>query len=141
MSLLGELTVLKAYTFRGSFFAELLDRQVFMYKEQMKEVFGMYLPDLEYKRICILDYDDKDIHAYYSAPALQIVPAALQNGTMPLSSASKPCLDRKVLEDLDMPDIFRLAAPNKHIIVSLPVAESLLRRGIPGIILTHIETA
>jgi hypothetical protein len=139
ISQLEEFTVQEASTFRGRLFTEILSRHVFMFKDSVREVFDIYLPGLAYKKFCIIDKDHKDIHAYYSAPGLEIIQAAMPKNTGSYLSADNICLDKQSLEDRDMPDIFRLAEPKKHIIVSLPVAESLLRRAIPGIRLTYIE--
>jgi hypothetical protein len=141
LSLPEGLTVLMAHSFKGKHFAELVDRQVFMYRNRIKEVFEAYLPSLEHKEFCVIDADDNKLHMYYSAPILRIVSvlAAKADGAQPQPSRRSVLLDKRALEDADMPDIFRLADPEKHIIVSSSVAESLLRREIPGIHLTHID--
>ena len=141
LSLLDDLTVMKALTSSGSLFAELLSRQVFMFKDSVREVVDLYEPELAYKNFCIIDSGNRDIHAYYAAPILRVCAAVSPESERPYSLTSKVLLDGTTLEELGEPDIFRLAEPEKHIVVSLPVAESLLRRKIQGILLTHLEVA
>ena len=139
MSLLEDLTVIKAYTFKGRLFKELLHRQVFMFKSGIKEVFDLYLPELEYRSFCIIDLDDEKILEYYHAPILKVAATLSPKSERPSLASGKLYLDKKLVQELDGLDIFRMAEPEKCIIVSLPVAESLLRRKLPGILLTHVE--
>ena len=110
-----------------------------MFRESIKEVFDLYMPELEYKCFSLLDSENGKVHVYYHAPALEIVSAMSDKSERPYNSTSKLYLDKRVVEELDGLDIFRLNEPAKLIFVSLPVAESLMRRKIPGILLTHIE--
>ena len=144
LSLLEELTLMKALTNEGRYFTELIDRQVFMFKKSIKEIFDMYQPDLTYKDFCIMDSEKATLYEYYQAPAIKVVPAMSDKSVLFGASETKLFMDKMAVKELDGLDIFRLATPNRHlydqyIIVSLPVAESLMRRKIPGILLTHVE--
>jgi len=149
LSALDNLTVVKAHTFKGRYFSELLSRQVFMYKNSVKEVFDLYEPSLEYKDFCIIDVENDSYVQYYSAPILKHVPALSPKSERPFSSTSKLYLDKKAVVEMDGLDIFRLSdyddlrqtGLNNCVVVSLAVAESLMRRKISEILLTHLELA
>ena len=105
----------------------------------LREVFDIYQPDLMYRYFCLLDYTNGAVN-FYHAPNLELV----------------DCLDKKRSEyNLDTSVIERLVIhidklQNRHIlrvsgvkatavVVSLMVAESILRRKIQGVRLTPVE--
>ena len=146
LSVLDNLTVVKARTNKGRYFSELLSDQVFMYKNSVKEVFDLYEPSLEYKDFCIIDLENDNYVQYYSAPILKRVSALSPKSERSFNSTDKLYLDKRAVEELDGPDIFRLddlddlhISRDKCIVVSLAVAESLMRRKISKILLTHLE--
>jgi len=139
LSLLEELTVAKANMFKGSQNTVLLSRQIFMYKEIVREVFDMFLPDVTYKNFCIINIENERSYTYFTAPMLKIASALSEKSIKPYHHNGKIYLDKRALQDLDEPDIFYLKEHNIGVIVSLAVAESLLRRNIPRIRLTHLK--
>jgi len=138
LSNLDLLTVISAHSQNGKIYPELLVSPVLMFKETIKEVFDLYIPDLEYKNFCLLDEYNKE-HVYYTAPALKAANVISDKSERINLSDGKILLDKKALEELHGLEIFRLGEIRDFVIVALPVAESLLRRKIPGIFLAHIE--
>ena len=140
LSLLDDLTVTEAHSYEGKYFAQqLLSRQVFMFRDSIKEVFDLHMPDLVYKNFCLIDSEDKKTHMYYHAPALKVVSVMSEKSYRDFYNNLTLYLDKDKIYELDGLDAFRLSEPENIIVVSLPVAESLMRRKIPGILLTHIE--
>lgn len=98
----------------------------------------IYQPDLQYRYFCLLD-NQNQVHKFYYAPALEMVDC--------LSEESGCNLDKSVIrnvvlrkESIDGKDLFRIAGVKEPVvIVSLPMAESLLRRRPKGIRILHVE--
>lgn len=122
-----------------NWYPEVLDSQrVFMVQEDVKKVFSLYLPDAEYRHFCILDKANM-VYKYYYVPQLDLIDC--------LSNESKSNLDKSVFdkivlkkEEIVSRDIFRVSNINTTmVIVSLAVAESLLRRDVFGIRLFNVQ--
>jgi len=96
-----------------NFYPDILDRQIFMIKDTVKEVFDLFLPELDYKHCCLLDNPNDRYDVYY-------IP---------------------ILDVLDMREgeaqgrhIFRIAdAKEIEVAASLDVVEAVLRRDPVGI--------
>ena len=123
---------------RFNWYPDVLDRQLFLVQENVKEAFDLYQPDLQYRYFCLLD-NQNQVHKFYYAPALEMVDC--------LSEESGCNLDKSVIrnvvlrkESIDGKDLFRIAGVKELVvIVSLPMAESLLRRRPKGIRISHVE--
>ena len=101
-----------------NFYPDVLDRQIFMIKGVVKEVFDLFLPELEYKHCCLLDNPNRK-HELYFIPILS---------------------SRSVLADAEKNDyIFRLVNErDSKVIISIEVAEAILRRKPTGIRISSI---
>lgn len=140
LSKLDVLTVLKVESNSGCRFSELLSWQLFLYKDSIKEVFDAYIPELEHKGFGLMDMTTKQI-CYYSCPGLRVHTALSEKSELRPLRDRRLILDSRKLRDLDYPDIFRMGELDEQAVaVSLPVAESLLRREIEGIRLVHMES-
>lgn len=96
-----------------NFYPDILDRQIYMIRGVVKEVFDLFLPDLEYKHCCLLDNPNNRYDIYY-IPVLDVL--ELQEGAA------------------QGRHIFRIAqAKEIEVAVSLDVVEAVLRRSPTGI--------
>lgn len=55
-----------------NFYPDILDRQIYMIKDTVKEVFDLFLPELEYKHCCLLD-NPNDRYDIYYIPVLEVM--------------------------------------------------------------------
>jgi len=96
-----------------NFYPDILDRQLFMIKGAVKEVFDMFMPDLEYKHCCLIDNVNEKYEEYF-IPVLDVL-------------------------DWDMATegkrhVFRLACASEvHVVASVEVVEAVLRRKAVGV--------
>ncbi len=117
-------------------YADVIDGQVFLISEGVKNVFQMYDPSISYKTFCLLNNVCMDLKMYY-APIMPI-----SDGT-DFSSDFNKKRDRRTLpalkqEYLKRPIMrIRELAPD-GVIIRLDVAESLLRRGLYKMNLTRM---
>jgi len=96
-----------------NFYPDILDRQIFMIKDAVKEVFDLFMPELEYKHCCLLD-NPNNRHELYFIPVLDLVDMS-KNSTKGTH-------------------IFRLKDTREiEVIISLEVVEAILRRKSAGI--------
>lgn len=96
-----------------NFYPDILDRQIFMIKDSVKEVFDLFMPELEYKHCCLLD-NPNDRYGIYYIPMLDVLD--IKDGI----TQSR--------------NIFRIADTKEiEVSVSLDVIEALLRRKPTGI--------
>ena len=94
------------------FYPDILDRQVFMVKGPVKDVFDIFLPDVEYKHCCFIDAPNRAYVQYY-VPILDAADfrTGIDSGHF-------------VFRNLDSSDI--------EVVVSLEVIEAVLRRKPAG---------
>jgi len=91
-----------------NFYPDILDRQIFMVKDSIKDVIDLFIPDMDYKHCCLIDDPNNSFVQYY-IPMLDIT-------------------DEEVGIESNLP-IFRVADNNKLVIVaSLDFVEAVLRR-------------
>jgi len=103
-----------------NFYPDILDRQIFMIKDSVKEVFDLFLHELEYKHCVLLDNPEKRYTQYF-------IP---------------------VLYDLNIEDgvkqgryIFRIANTKEiEVAASLEVVEAVLRRKPAGIRISPLSS-
>lgn len=137
---LDKMTV--AFVSTGSklnWYPDVFDKQIFMVRKHIKKSFDLVAPKMEYRYFCVLD-NDNDRHEYYYAPVLPQVSC--------YSKASEANLDTSVVRHLalrkgEIPpfmDIFRVSGvKDKVVVVSLAMAECLMRRRTDGILLSPID--
>ena len=120
---------------KGSRFEEypdLLSQQLFLVRESLQEVIKLFLPRAEYKRICFFDqYKNSEFH-YYAYPLPIVDSLSSQSRKIGRGNRiEKVVLKQNAIGDLD---IVKVAGVESHLIlVSLPVAEAILRRKLKGI--------
>ena len=119
ISQLDDITVLQTDSGQENFYPDILDRQIFMIKGVVKDVFEMFLPGMTYKH-CYLNEENKC--EQYIIPELDILD--IQTG---------------VDEGLY---IFRRAdTKDIEVIISLEAAEAVLRRKPAGIRIVLAEAS
>jgi len=102
-----------------NFYPDILDRQIFMIKGAVKEVFDMFLPELAYKHCVLLDKPEKRSEQYF-IPVLDMfdMQGGLQRGK----------------------HIFRIAdSKEKEVAASLEAVEAILRRAPEGVRISAIS--
>ena len=102
-------------------YPDILDRQIFMIKGPVKEVFDIFVPELEYKHCCFLDRTKRAYEQYY-VPMLDAMgfKAGIGSG-------------RFVFRNDDSSDF--------EVVASLEVIEALLRRRPAGCWMVHAHSA
>lgn len=120
-------------------YIDLLDRQVFLISKEMKKLFLLYEPTLQFKMFILLNkkVNGGETGEYY-APICREVDC--------VSPASEFNLDKSVIKNLVLFEqkiqhlsIFRVGSIKAEaIIVRLDVVESMLRRNMHGLQLTKV---
>lgn len=118
-------------------YADVIDRQIFLISEDVKDVFEMYDPSISYKTFCLLDNMHMDLKLYY-VPIIRSI-----DGTdEPDKFCGRVCSEKELIikhEYLDNRPILRVEElPSDGVIVRLDVAESLLRRGLHKMKMTRL---
>lgn len=125
------------YDFDHSVTSDLLDLGLFMVSDKIKAVFDTVLPHLEYRKFCVTSHKTQMIYFYYA----------------PILPHSDFTFERMDLEDRDNvhtikiftgdpleKDILKLKDSNRtYVLVSLLIAEKLLRIGTQNIRLLPVE--
>lgn len=116
-------------------YPDLLSRQLFLASEALREVLALFLPETGYKIFCLWDQQKKKDFYYYAYP-LPTVDCLSEKSivTRNRRRVEKAVLRRGAMSGMD---IVKAANLNCHLVlVSLPIAEAVLRRGLKGIRLT-----
>ena len=119
-------------------FVDILDSQVFLISEGMKEVFELYEPALKVKTVCMLD----NLHgryANYYIPLLAKINCLSRHSllTPDRSQVKKLVLNAKAQYPYS---VFQVAGVGSDVVVArLDVMESLLRRKITDFCYTLVE--
>lgn len=109
-------------------FPDILDRQLFMINEKVKEVFELYDPALQFKTICILNNPTGTSCLYY-IPLFREVDCLVEEQKN--SVKQRQAKQLAVIESQIHPfSIVKAKADADIILIRLDVAESLLRRKI-----------
>lgn len=135
---LEEMTIVTVSSSTFNAYPNILDRQLFLVKEEIKEVFTYFAPQMQYRSFCLLDTENA-VFNYYFAPDIELVYCFDESSTYNLNKSviQKVVLKKEQVKDRD---IFRLKEVNDCVvIVSLPVAESLMRRKIEGLRFFSVE--
>lgn len=105
---------------------------LFLVSERFNEVVSAFLPGMQYRMFCFWDQQKNAPFYYYAymppvAAGLSEISITENRGTVTV----KAVINREKMKD---PDIIRVSGQEKHfILVSLPVAEAVLRRNLKGI--------
>ncbi|MCC8024640.1 MAG: hypothetical protein LIP16_04960 [Clostridium sp.] len=109
-------------------FTDVLDRQLFLVSEKVKNVFKLYEKSIIYKCFCLLNNQRNEYMLYY-APLISEIDSFFNENELTLKG-----------EGMGSSSIFRVKCESKEVIVvRLDVAESLLRRNPEGIELRKIR--
>lgn len=121
-------------------YLELLDTQIFLMSENMKKIIEKYDSSIIFKRICLIDYEQKKQKIYY-LPIFMDFEVLNEKSEFNLNRTvvKKIVLDEKKIKNKK---IFKIKESDKTLIViRLDVAESLLRRDFKGIFLKRLEVS
>ena len=137
--ILDSLPRMTVITREGSKFEQYPDifSTLFLVSEKLNEVISIFTNKIDYKLFCFVDHQ-KDMPYYYYAYMLPGVPclsdkSIISNGG---TVVSKLVICRKTIGDQDIVRVDGIEYP--LVLVSLPVAEAILRRNYKGIRLLEI---
>ncbi|BCZ45490.1 hypothetical protein psyc5s11_15570 [Clostridium gelidum] len=119
-------------------FLDILDTQLFLISEKMKEIMGEYNGKIIFKTIPLIDSPHERQENYY-LPIFEEADCLSENSEFNLNKTvvKKIILDR---EKIKGKKIFKIKESSKPLIViRLDVAESLLRREVKGICLESLD--
>jgi len=130
---LDKVTVATIQSSKYDIYSPLLSNQMFMYQEELKGVFMLFLPQLKHKLFCLLDQELRK-STFYFAPMLDNVACFSEEASTCNLDASH--IDKVAVYKEKLPNthIFRVSEPNTIVVlVSTMVAECILRRNIEGL--------
>lgn len=113
----------------------ILSNQLFMVTQDIFELIQLFLGEVDYRCMFLVNRK-RNIEEFYYIPQIPLINC--------LSSQCKSNLDKShftkiVVKRERYPDIFRISnVKDRVIIISLPLAESILRRDIKGVQLERI---
>lgn len=135
---LEDMTVLNVLPGQIQDCPDLLDGQLLMVRGVVREVFGLFLPSLEYRDVCLLDPTTQE-HVYYEVPLLGAVDCYSNESVANLNAS---VIQELALDKSKLPQehIVRLAKVNAQVIViTLATAEAILRRKPVGVQLLPVR--
>lgn len=106
--------------------------QMFLVSEKLNEVISLFLPGAEYKLFCFWD-QQKNKDFYYYAYSPRLIDCLSEKSVLSGNNTivKRAVIKRDTVQDVD---IFRAGGLNTHLVlVSLPVAEAILRRNLKGL--------
>ena len=111
---------------------EILCKQIFMVSQGLFDLVTLYLGETEYRNFFL--EDDQGRQAFYYIPQLPLMYCLSEQSR---SNPDKSRIERTIIKaGRDYPDIFQISGiRDRAYILSLPFAESLLRRGAGGFFL------
>ena len=135
---LPQLTTRQVDISQYSFFSDVMDQQMYIVSDAMNDLLALFIPDIDYRVFCLLDHGNKIFKYYY---------AYLFNSLDCFSEKSEANRDRSRISNLVLRkdtiqgrDVFKVGGVNCHVVVvSLPVAEAVLRRNFKGFQLVKVE--
>ncbi len=137
-SRLKEHTALYTIENDGSAYPEIIEAPLYMVSEKVKEVLDMYDEEAVYKAVSLINRAKQSVQSYHVTLVDRIECLHELTEFYPDKSIKRLVLDKTKLEDRAL---FKVAGIGPaYMIVSLDVAESLLRRGSFGIKFTHVES-
>ena len=135
---LAPMTMRKVRTTEFSFFPDVMDMQMYIISDAMNDILSLFLKDVDYRILCILN-SEKKFYIYYYAYMFATLDcfSAKSETNIDRSKISKLVLKKDMIQGRD---IFKLGGVNCHaLVVSLPVAEAILRRNFKGIKIVKTE--
>lgn len=118
---------------------DVLKEPTFLISDKLKSIFEVYEPNMEFKGVKLYsdDVDNIQAHTYWVGDYFEVDSLHSSAEFYPNSWLKKLVLDEEKIIDKD---IFKVAnILETRIIVSLRVAESILRRKTLGVSLTKVE--
>lgn len=118
---------------------DILSQPAFLISDKLKRLFALYDPEMQFKGIRVYAYDLEDNEApLYWWPYIPFVDCLSTQATKYSTGMLEHCvLDRSALPNRD---IFRInGILENKIVISLQVAESMIRRKMTGFTLKPIE--
>lgn len=119
-------------------FVDVLDSQLFLVGEQVREVFQIYEPSLGYKAVCILNNLTGDYRNYY-APVFRTVDCYSEKSE---ANRNRSVIEKLVLRESEIRDFGVFKVKNVEtdlVVIRLDVVESLLRRGVRQFQLERVQ--
>lgn len=119
-------------------FLDILDNQIYLVSKEMKECLDKFNEDIIFKNVALLDHYNKK-QGNYSLPIFNEIKALSDKSEFNMNNTviKKIVLDSKKIQGKR---IFKLAESSKTlVVVSLDVAEFILRRNFIGIKLERLE--
>jgi hypothetical protein len=117
-------------------FLDLLDRQLFMVSEPLKEIMQLYVPELNFKTVVLTK--PAQMQVYYLPIFTQVDCLSDQSSMTPDKSGVKPLVLRH--EPIKRCPLFCVKHARETIIIArLDVAESILRRKFRGVKLQRVS--
>ncbi len=131
-------TIFYANSEKNNNYLDILDNQLYLVSEEMKELLQKYVPDSIFKMAVLIEFKNSKQSIYY-LPIFEEIEALSEEAEMNLN---KTVVKTLILneEKIRNKKIFKLKESSKTlIIVRLDVAESILRRDFNGIELEKLE--
>lgn len=125
-------------TSKNNNYVDVLEHPFFLVSENMKNVMEKYDPNIIFKMMCLVDFENSKQSIYY-LPIFEEIEALSKDAEMNLN---KTVVKKLILneEKIKNKKIFKLKESSKPmIIVRLDAAESVLRRDFNGISLEKLE--
>lgn len=119
-------------------YIDILDMQLFIVSEEMKALLEMYEPQMIFKTISMIDFNNQ-VNTLYYLPIIEEVDCISGKSVFNLD---KSVLKKIVIKEENIADksIFRLkGVDTPYIIIRLDLAESIMRRKFKGVKLTRLE--
>lgn len=134
---LNDTTVLYLDENSGEIAPDFLQSPVYMVSDMVQKVLSMYEDSLIFKRVVMIDKTNSSQIMYYHVLFEEIVGLDSLVERYPDGTEKKVCLSKDKIGDYRA---FMLKdSRNRKPVISLEVAESLLRRKLTGVILKEIE--
>ena len=135
---IGKMTIFQMGNNDRYDFIDLLDRQLFLVSDSLKEAFKLYVPKIVFKLV-ILVAKEGQAHQAYNLPIFKPVDCISDKSIMTRgqNQVTHLVLKQDAIEDFS---IFRVKHDHETIIVArLDAAESILRRKFRGIQMKRVE--
>lgn len=125
-------------TSKNNNYIDILEHPFFLVSENMKKVMEKYDPNIIFKMMCLVDFENSKQNIYY-LPIFEEIEALSKDAEMNLN---KTVVKKLILneEKIKNKKIFKIKESSKTtVILRLDAAESLLRRDFDGISLEKLE--
>ena len=130
--------LLEIYPNPSTVFSDVIVKPFLLLSDMARKTVSIYESRIPYKQVVLLDYDN-GLTSLYFLPILETVYCLSTKSEI---SREKTVIYHPVFEESKLPtqSIFELGGlDNSFIVIRLDLAESLLRRGMRGIVLREVE--